>query len=306
MPSISVQASPRDRTSWLALATDVEQRGFEGLWIGDHPGVVAAPFVSLAAAAAVTERIRLGTYVANAGVWEPVALATEVATLDVLSGGRAVLGLGAGHTPGEWTAQGRRFPSADDRVDRMIEVAGAVRSLLGGDVVSMVGRHVTLHDAVLLDPRPVQEQVPLLVGGSGQRVLRFGAGHAETVSVTGAGRTLADGHSHEVRWSAGDVARLFGMVGEQAQRAGRSPGIDVLVQHVELTDDAEGVAHRLAGFIEGASPGDLLSAPFVWIGTAAGIAAELAAHQRDLGVTSWTIRAPFRDQASQIRAIAAP
>lgn len=76
-----------------------EGAAFDGLYVSDHPGTGPAPFVALAAAVAVTERIQLGTCVLNAGVWDPVALASEVATLDVVSGGRAVLGVGAGHTP---------------------------------------------------------------------------------------------------------------------------------------------------------------------------------------------------------------
>ncbi|MDP1807252.1 MAG: LLM class flavin-dependent oxidoreductase, partial [Acidimicrobiales bacterium] len=119
---VSVQASPRDRASWLALAVDVEAAGFAGLYVSDHPGSGPAPFVALAAAAAVTERIQLGTCVLNAGVWEPMRLATEVATLDVVSGGRAVLGVGAGHTPSEWTSTGRPYPLAAERVDRMEEL----------------------------------------------------------------------------------------------------------------------------------------------------------------------------------------
>lgn len=80
--------------------------------------MTADPFVALAAAAAVTERIRLGTCVLNAGVWEPIPLATAVATVDLISQGRAVLGVGAGHTPQEWTARGVPFPGARDRVAR--------------------------------------------------------------------------------------------------------------------------------------------------------------------------------------------
>lgn len=79
---------------WLELARDVEAAGFQALYAAGHPGSTPSPFVTLAAAAAVTERIQLGTCVVNAGVWEPLALASEAATLEVVSGGRAVLGLG--------------------------------------------------------------------------------------------------------------------------------------------------------------------------------------------------------------------
>ena len=120
-PRVSVQAAPRDGKSWIALARRIEEIGFEGLFVADHPGTAPAPFVALAAAAAVTDRIELGTYVVNAGAWEPLALANEVATLDLVSDGRAVLGIGAGHTPVEWTSVGRAYPTAGQRVDRMVE-----------------------------------------------------------------------------------------------------------------------------------------------------------------------------------------
>lgn len=136
---VSVQGRLKDRASWLELARSAEDAGFDGLYVADHPGTSSAPFVALAAAAVVTDRIRLGTYVANAGVWNPVALANEVATLDVISGGRAILGIGAGHTPTEWTAMGRPFPSSGQRVDRMIEVVRATQALLAGDVVTFEG-----------------------------------------------------------------------------------------------------------------------------------------------------------------------
>lgn len=96
---ISVQATPESARSWTELARTVESAGFDGLYVADHLGSSCSPFVALAAAATVTRRIRLGTCVINAGAWEPVALASEVATLDLLSGGRCRLGIGAGHTP---------------------------------------------------------------------------------------------------------------------------------------------------------------------------------------------------------------
>ncbi|WP_418607684.1 LLM class flavin-dependent oxidoreductase [Georgenia sp. SUBG003] len=106
MVSVTVQALPRDAASWLDLAREVEARGFDALTTADHPGSIASPFVALAAAGAVTSRIGLGSYVTNGGVREPQHVAADVATLDVVSGGRARLGLGAGHTPGR--VAGRR------------------------------------------------------------------------------------------------------------------------------------------------------------------------------------------------------
>jgi len=137
---VSVQAAPRDRTSWLSLARaiDRDDADFATLYVADHPGSTASPFVALAAAAAVTERIRLGTCVINAGLWEPFALASAVATLDVLSSGRSVLGIGAGHTPAEWSRVGATLPAPGERVGRMEVMIDVVTRLLAG--VEVTGR----------------------------------------------------------------------------------------------------------------------------------------------------------------------
>lgn len=287
----SVQAVPGERDSWLELARSVETNGFESLYVADHAGSSAAPFVALAAAAAVTERIRVGTCMINAGMWQPMALANELATLDVVSGGRAVLGIGAGHTPVEWTQSGQRFPSAGERVDRLIELVATIQALLAGETVSHSGQF-SLDSARLEAPRPVQRAIPLTVGGNGSRVLSFAAARAERVGVTGTGRTLADGHHHQVDWSPAGVERTVATIRSAAETAGRSPGIEALVQHVEVTDDAERAAYRVAEFVEGALPEDLLSAPFMLIGTKAEIVAELERHRADLGIANFVVRAP--------------
>lgn len=303
---MSVQGFPTDRASWLALAREVEGAGFDGLYVADHPGTVAAPFVALAAAAAVTDRIRLGTCVANAGMWEPVALANEIATLDLMSAGRAVLGVGAGHTPGEWTSAGRPFPSPGERVDRMIELVEATQALLAGATVSSKGSHFTLADAALVHPRPVQDLVPLLIGGNGERVLRFGAQHAERVGITGLGRTLADGHRHEVDWSESGLGRIFEIVVSAAEAVGRSPQIEVLVQHIEITDDAEAAAARVARHVHGASVDDLINSPFVWIGTIGQINERLRAHQVTWGIEHYMIRECTISEVGRILASTTP
>ena len=286
--------------SWLALATEVERAGFDGLYVGDHPGSGPAPFVALAAAAAITERIQLGTCMLNAGMWDPITLANEVATLDVVSGGRVVLGVGAGHTPEEWTSSGRAYPSPGARVERMVELVEATEALLRGAPVSHRGDHFTLVDALLADPRPVQDPVPLTVGGNGTRVLRFAAQHADVVGVTGLGRTLADGHRHEVDWSPSGLARIVETVRSAAEASGRRPQIEALVQHVEVTDDALAAAARLAAHVPGASIDDLLDAPFVWIGTVEEIREKIYEQRISLGLERYMVRAPAMQQACSI------
>ena len=286
---ISVQASPADRPSWVQLAREVEQDGLHALYAADHPGTAPSQFVALAAAAAVTERLRLGTCVVNAGVWEPLALASAVATLDVVSGGRAILGVGAGHTPIEWTATGRAYPSAGERVARMIETIEATGALLDGGATSYRGDYVTLVDAVLDAPRPVQRRIPLLIGGNGERVVRFAARHADVVGISGLARTLPDGHRHEVDWHPGAVDRQLALIASESRDAGRRPEIEALVQVVQITDDPVVAAERIAPHIPGASATHLLETPFAWIGSEHEIVQRIRRFV-ELGVGNYVVR----------------
>lgn len=227
---VSVQASAKSSVSWAELARSVEVGGFHALYAADHPGVAASPFVALAAAAAVTERIELGTCVANAGVWEPLSLASAVATLDMVSNGRAILGVGAGHTPQEWTTTGRTFPPPSDRVGRMVELIEVTSALLSGGATSYDGEHFCLVGARLEEPRPVQSRIPLLVGGNGDRVLRFAGRHADIAGITGITRTLADGHRHEVDWGPAAARQSIATIRSSAGDRHEGPAIEALVR----------------------------------------------------------------------------
>ncbi|MDH2410449.1 LLM class flavin-dependent oxidoreductase [Streptomyces chitinivorans] len=288
-------------SSWTALARRCEAAGFDALLVPDHPGAAASPFVALAAAAPVTERIGLGPYVSNAGVREPLLLASDVATLDVVSGGRARLALGAGHTPAEWTMTGSRRPDVAGRVRRFTAVAEACRTLLAGQEVTLDGPEVYARSARLENPRPVQDRVPFTFGGGNSTLLRWAGGHADVVGLSGLGRTLPDGHSHEVRWRAEDIDRQVELVERGAAGRGSPPAREALVQVVEITDDAESAAHRFAE-PTGCTVRDVLAAPYAWIGTEEEIAASLAEYERRWGITRYVVREPALEDAGRLLA----
>lgn len=300
MVQVSVQGRFVSREQWIQLAKATDRSGFDCLYVADHPGSSAAPFVALAAAAAVTERVRLGTCMLNAGLCEPLALASQLATLDALSAGRAVFGVGAGHTPAEWTMVGSHFPRAAQRVDRLIELVGAVRILLAGETVTTSGADLRLQEAVLSDPRPMQGPIPLMVGGNGRRVLTFATEYAEIVGVTGLGKTLPDGHSHEAEWSPTALDRTFGVIDSAAKRTGRRPDIEALVQHIEITDDPRRSAEAIAELIPGASSDDLLRAPFMWIGPPDRIVAQIKQAERRWGLNRYVVRDNAIDAANAV------
>ncbi len=298
--SFSIQASLSDAASWRARARAAEDAGFACLSIADHPGSTAAPFVALAAAAAVTTRIRLAPAVVNAGLWEPLTLAREIATLDVVSDGRATLGIGAGHTPGEWHHVGAARPSPGARIERVGVVIDAVRRLLAGERVTVDRSGVHLRGAQL-EPPWVRPGIPVTVGGNAVALVQLATACADRVELTGLGRTLPDGHAHEPLWDDTNVDRRM--------RIATSARLDVgvLVQTLQLTDDRQGAAaayrDRLAEVLDPQalpSVGDLLATPFVLVGTCAEIAAQLQAWRRRWGLAHFTIREESFDDGARL------
>jgi probable F420-dependent oxidoreductase len=165
---------------YLALARAAEEVGFESIWIGDHllyddpeRGPWEA-FTLLSALAAVTSRVRLGPLVACAGFHAPGVLAKMAATVDEVSQGRFVLGLGAGWNRREFDAFGLPY---DRRVSRFAEAFAIIRGLVAGERVSIAGDFHRVDDAVLL-PTPARP-VPLMIGSNGPRMLSIALPHVE-------------------------------------------------------------------------------------------------------------------------------
>ncbi|MEU6207185.1 TIGR03621 family F420-dependent LLM class oxidoreductase [Micromonospora musae] len=150
------------RAQWRARVREAEDLGYDTLQVPDHLGMVA-PFPALMAAADVT-RMRLGTYVVNAGVAEPAYLAQNVAEMHRLTDGRFEFGLGAGYVEEESAAVGRPFGTPGSRVRRLAEVLTAVRDRLAAE-----------------PDRPVP---PIMIAGGGKRVLELGARNADIVSFS--------------------------------------------------------------------------------------------------------------------------
>ena len=271
-------------------ARAAEDDGFAMVTAADHPGTCASPAAVLGALAVATSTVKLCGYVINAGTHEPLDLASDIATIDQLSGGRAILGVGAGHTPSEWLMYARPYPSAGERVDRLVEIVDVTTRLLAGETVTFQGKHIHTNTAVLTEPRPVVERVPVLIGGGSRRVLELAGRTADIVSYTGLGRTLEDGHNHQTNWSDAHTDTALGLVRNAADAAGRTPPvIDILVQHNVVTDDRAETFARLmprAGL-----PFEILDqAPFLLVGT---IQQQVEQFHRNLerwGITSYTVR----------------
>jgi F420-dependent oxidoreductase-like protein len=208
--------------SWpdlLAAARHAESTGWDGVWVADHfmandPGPTPPDTPTLeagslvAALAAAVDRVRIGTLVYGNTYRHPAVLANMAATVDQVSGGRFVLGIGAGWQVNEHEQYGIELPPVGERVDRFSEAIQIVRSLLREPTTTFAGRHYRLTDA-LCEPKPVQSPLPILVGAKGDRMLGITARWADEWNTWG----LPD-----------HVAERSGVLDRRCEEAGRDPG----------------------------------------------------------------------------------
>jgi probable F420-dependent oxidoreductase len=292
----ALQAAWTDsRTGWVELARCAEAVGFAALLTPDHLDRCLSPLAPLVSAADATSALRVGTLVLNNDFRHPALLAREAATIDLLTGGRLELGLGAGHAWPEYERVGLRFDPPGVRVARLEESVGIVRRLLDGETVDHEGAHYRLRGEQC-QPRPLQARVPVIVGGAGRRVLALAAQKADAVGLTGLGRTRQDGVRHELgAFTAAGVDEHVAWVRKQAGERFEHIELQALVQHVEVTDRARQKADEFARRFPELSAEDVLETPYVLIGSADALVEKLLRHRERWGISHYSVRPPAQD-----------
>lgn len=235
---------PAPTNSWndtLDLAKHAEATGWYSIWFADHfmpnaedtSGPYAECWTTLAALAASTSRVRIGALVTGNTYRHPAVLAKMAATVDQISGGRCVLGLGAGWQENEHRAYGINFSTLGGRMARFEEACQVIKGLFTNDKTNFQGKYYQLTDAPLA-PKPVQSPLPLLIGGGGeQRTLRIAAKYADEWNVWGTPEVLA----HK-----GAILNRY------CEEIGRDPkSIKHSAQGMLAMTDDESVAERMRG-----------------------------------------------------------
>jgi alkanesulfonate monooxygenase SsuD/methylene tetrahydromethanopterin reductase-like flavin-dependent oxidoreductase (luciferase family) len=278
----------------IAMAQTAEAVGFDSIWVGDHllydlPAGPRGPWeawTTLAALAAATSRVELGPLVASIGFREPTMLAKQAATIDAISGGRFIVGLGAGWNEREYKAYGFAY---DHRVSRFEEAFTIIRTLLRDGRCDLAGRYYQVEDCILHPRSPRPGGPPLMLGSSSPRMLSIGLPHVDQWNVwwshfgntpAGFGREKArvDEAIAAAGRQAGDVEATCAVHVRLAGGGGRQMGHEDGSRVRPIEGSAPEIADQLRAFAAvGASHVQLVVDPITRasIETCAGVLADL-------------------------------
>jgi len=231
----------------IELARQAEGLGFESIWVFDHFHTVPQPsdeitfesFSMLAALAMATDRVRLGHMVVCTGFRNPALTAKMASTIDVISGGRFELGIGAGWKEEEWRAYGYGFPTLGERMAAFGDHLEVIRAMLGPGRATFEGKVAHVRGAINV-PKGLQTHIPIIVGGNGERVT---AGYAIR-------------HADELNYvflSPAEIALRIPAVRARCEAEGRDPStlrFSLYARDEEMRDAGQARIDALAGFAE--------------------------------------------------------
>ncbi|MDG4864532.1 LLM class F420-dependent oxidoreductase [Streptomyces sp. T-3] len=272
--------NPSTGDEWRKKCRRAEELGYDVILVPDHLGM-PSPFPALVAAAEATTTPRVGTFVLNAGFWNPALLAREVATTDALTGGRLELGLGTGYVKAEHDSAGLPWGSPGERVDHLTRTVEELDRLLSSD------EH---RPEPLQRPRP-----PLLIGGNGNRVLKLAAEHAEITAFTGARTEPATGAVRPI--PAAEVDERVARYRELEASAGRTEPaeLNLLLQFVAITPDRSAAVQELLPRIPHLTEEQILDLPLVLVGTLEQVTDQLLAQRERYGFSYLTVLEPYME-----------
>ena len=279
------------KQGWADAVRGVAEAGYSTLTVMDHfwASGIWGPLVAAHHAA---PELRLGTVVMNGDLWNPAIAAREAISVDQLTDGKVELGIGAGWAVADYAAAGVERAPAAVRIARLREAIRIYRLAFAGEPVRFEGEHYSV-DGGEPWPRPVQERLPLLIGGGARPILELAAQEADIVSVH---RNLQDGV--EASWSTelGDtgpypdaVARRIAWIRDAAGERFDSLELHAIVLKAVVTDRRDEVAAELAAHHALGSVDRLLESPHYLIGTVDQIAADLVDRRERWGISYWTL-----------------
>lgn len=262
---------------WAAQARRAEDLGYSSLFMPDHFGDQLAPVPALMAAADATTELKVGALVFDNDYKHPVVLAKELATIDVLSGGRLEVGIGAGWMKSDYDQSGIPMDPPGVRVTRMEEGIAVLKGCFAPGPFSFEGEHYTItgYDGL---PKPAQTPPPFLIGGGAKRVLSIAAREAQIVGINPSIHSGQVDAAAAQNGAAGETDQKLQWVKDAAGDRYADLEINLLQFAAIVTDDRQGTAEMMAPLF-GLPPEELDTYPHACIGTIEEIAEALEARR---------------------------
>jgi probable F420-dependent oxidoreductase len=270
----------RSAAHWREVAQRAEALGYDTLLMPDHMTNQLAPVAALTAAADATTTLRVGSFVFDNDYRNPVMLAKEATTLDLLSGGRLEFGIGAGWNTRDYRQLGIPYETPKIRVDRMEEAIALIKRLWTEEKVTHEGAYYRVHDATVL-PRPTQRpHPPVMIGGGGPRMLRIAAREAQIVAL--APRVNARGRPHVRTVTTGSLEKRTAAL-RRSLRVSELE-LNVIVFDAQVTDAARSIIDALTARLKAAVTA-VVDTPFFMYGSRASLVEDLVARRERLGIS---------------------
>lgn len=280
-----VAESAPSREAWIELVRRSEDLGYATFLLADHYVNEFPPIAALMAAADAAKTIRIGTLVFDNDFRHPALLAKEVATLDLLSGGRFELGIGAGWHRPEYENIGLPFESAGVRISRLVEALSIIKQFFTQETVTFTGDHYTV-TALKAFPKPLQRpHPPIFMGGGGKRLLTLAGQEADIVGIhlkvnddgtVDAWEQTEEAITQKVEWVRQAAGERFAAV-----------ELNLLLGGVVITDDPQQAAEQRAR--ESGRPGvtaeQILANPYLLIGTVEQLAERIQRWREQSGIS---------------------
>ena len=287
-PNLSTSPKPRpirfvagagaahDPAALIRAARRAEEMGYSALAMADHFMLPFAPLIALQAVAGARAAVRLTQTVLDQDFRHPAVLAKELATLDVLSGGRLEIGLGAGWMRSEYEQAGMRFDPAPVRIERLEEVAIVLKGLFAPEPFSFAGKYFSIRE-LNGTPKPAQHpRPPIMIGGGGPKLLAVAARQADTIQVMPRIRPQSEPVDAE-EFTARSYQRKVEWIRDAAGTRFADIELGVQLLNLTITDDVDQALDdlvaqfastaRSAGRALGPSKEEILSSPVVAIGS---------------------------------------
>ena len=282
---------PPDHDGWVAFARKVEALGYSTLSIDDHVGLPLSPVAAMAVAAEATTTLRVGSLVFANDLHNPVMLAREASTLDLLTRGRVEFGLGTGYGTSDYTMTGIPLDPPGVRVDRLIEAVQVIKGAFGDEPFSFSGEHYTVDDMHLPLATVQKPHPPLLIGGGRRRMLQLAAREADIVAVqagTRDGRIDARITSHSLDATDQKVAWVREAAGDRFSTL----ELQTIISFIDVTNDPRTAAERMVErwkFQDVMTADDMLSTAHGLFGSEDGIVEMLQERRERFGISYITV-----------------